>query len=55
MGGEVGPSLTNERAKRSYESVRELVTDPPPPMPKLYPSRITQGDVRDVSAYVETL
>jgi mono/diheme cytochrome c family protein len=55
MGGEIGPSLSNERARRTYEAVRKIVTDPPPPMPKLYPSRITQTDVRDVSAYVETL
>jgi mono/diheme cytochrome c family protein len=55
MGGEVGPSLVNERAHRSYEAVREFVTEPAPPMPKLYPSRITEADVRDVSAYVESL
>jgi mono/diheme cytochrome c family protein len=55
MGGEIGPSLVNERARRSFESVRAFVNDPPPPMPKLYPSRMTQADIRDVSAYVETL
>lgn len=55
MGGQIGPSLANERARRSFASVRAIVNDPPPPMPKLYPSRLTQADVRDVSAYVETL
>lgn len=55
MGGEIGPSLANERAHRSYESVRAFISDPLPPMPKLYPSRLTENDVRDVSAYVETL
>ncbi len=55
MGAEIGPSLTNERARRSYKAVRAFVTDPLPPMPKLYPSRMTQAEVRDVSAYVESL
>lgn len=55
VGGPIGPSLTNERTRRSYESVRAIVDDPPPPMPKLYPSRLTRADVRDVSAYVESL
>jgi mono/diheme cytochrome c family protein len=55
MGGQIGPSLVNERARRSYDAVRKIVTDPLPPMPKLYPSRMTKADVRDVSAYVETL
>jgi mono/diheme cytochrome c family protein len=55
LGGEIGPSLANERVRRTYRDVRKIVTDPPPPMPKLYPSRMSQADVRDVSAYVETL
>ncbi|HET7814209.1 MAG TPA: cytochrome c [Candidatus Baltobacteraceae bacterium] len=54
-GGPVGPSLRNEHAHRSFESVRSLVSDPQPPMPKLFPSRLTEQDVRDVSGYVETL
>jgi mono/diheme cytochrome c family protein len=54
-GGPVGPSLQNENAKRPYRSVYAIVLDPAPPMPKLYPGRITQSDVRDVSAYVESL
>lgn len=54
-GGEVGPPLINERAKHTYSGVKAIVADPQPPMPKLYPSRITESDVRDVSAYVESL
>jgi len=55
VGGPVGPTLANEHARRAYRSVYAIVVDPAPPMPKLYPSRMTQADVRDVSAYVETL
>lgn len=54
-GGQVGPSLRNESARRSDSAIRAIVLDPEPPMPKLYPVRLTQADVRDVSAYVETL
>jgi ubiquinol-cytochrome c reductase cytochrome c subunit len=54
-GGAVGPPLQNENARRPYRSVYAIVLDPAPPMPKLYPGRITQSDVRDVSAYVESL
>lgn len=54
-GGEIGPALVNERAKHSYEGIRAIVLDPQPPMPKLYPSVMTQADVRDVTAYVESL
>jgi ubiquinol-cytochrome c reductase cytochrome c subunit len=54
-GGQVGPSLRNESARRNDAAVRAIVLNPEPPMPKLYPARMTQADVRDVSAYVETL
>ncbi len=55
VGGQVGPTLRNERVRRSYAAVHAIVLDPEPAMPKLYPARLTQADVRDVSAYVETL
>ncbi|HKU66506.1 MAG TPA: cytochrome c [Candidatus Baltobacteraceae bacterium] len=54
-GGQIGPALQNESARRPYRSVYAIVLDPAPPMPKLYPSRLTKSDVRDVSAYVESL
>jgi hypothetical protein len=47
--------LHNERLRRKYRDVYALVVDPAPPMPKLYPSRLSLSDVRDVSAYVESL
>jgi mono/diheme cytochrome c family protein len=55
VAGPIGPSLHNERLRRKYRDVYALVVDPAPPMPKLYPSRLSLSDVRDVSAYVESL
>lgn len=55
VDGPIGPALKDERARKSFEQVRAIVSDPQPPMPKLYPARLTRADVRDVSAYVETL
>jgi len=54
-GGSIGPVLARERNRRSYREVRAVVLDPQAPMPKLFPSRLTRADVRDVSAYVESL
>lgn len=54
-GGQIGPALQNENARHPYRFVYAFVLDPAPPMPKLYPGRLTQRDVRDVSAYVESL
>ena len=55
VSAQVGPSLQNENARHPYRFVYAFVLDPAPPMPKLYPSRLTKSDVRDVSAYVESL
>lgn len=55
VDGPIGPPLKNERSRRTFEAVRAIVADPQPPMPKLYPSRLTKADVTDVSAYVESL
>lgn len=52
---EIGPSLIAERRRKSFAQVQAIVLDPVAPMPKLYPSRMTKGQVRDVSAYVESL
>lgn len=54
-GTQIGPSLKNERLRRSYQTVRDIVNDPQPPMPKLYPGRLTENQVKDVTAYVESL
>ena len=54
-GGQVGPALHNESVRRTTAQVRGIVLDPEPPMPKLFPARLSASDVRDVAAYVETL
>ncbi|HZZ65481.1 MAG TPA: c-type cytochrome [Candidatus Baltobacteraceae bacterium] len=54
-GGGIGPSLVDQARRKSFAQVQEIVLDPAAPMPKLYPSRMTKGQVRDVSAYVESL
>jgi mono/diheme cytochrome c family protein len=54
-GGQVGPALRNESTRRSTAQVRSIVLNPEPPMPKLFPARLSASDVRDVAAYVETL
>jgi mono/diheme cytochrome c family protein len=53
--GPVGPALQGEHSRRSFSATEAIVLDPDPPMPKLYPSRLTKADVRDVTAYVESL
>lgn len=53
--GPVGPSLAKERKRRSLADVEAIVRDPDPPMPKLYPGTLSERDVKDVSAYVESL
>jgi mono/diheme cytochrome c family protein len=54
-GGQVGPALRNESLRRTAAAVRAIILQPEPPMPKLFPVRLSASDVRDVSAYVETL
>ncbi|HEY8312748.1 MAG TPA: cytochrome c [Candidatus Baltobacteraceae bacterium] len=54
-GGAIGPALRGERKKHSLDRVIDIVKNPDPPMPKLFPAQMTQRDVLDVSAYVESL
>ncbi len=53
--GPIGPSLAHESAKRSAEKVRAIIINPDPPMPKLYPRDLSDADVADLAAFVETL
>lgn len=52
-GGAIGPQLKSRHG--SLARIESFVRDPEPPMPKLYPARLTDADVRDVSRYVESL
>ena len=51
----VGPSLAHEKQRKNYEHTVSWIENPDPPMPKLYPSPLSEKDVDDVAAYVETL
>lgn len=53
--GGVGPSLKNERSRKNEAAAIAWIEDPQPPMPKLYPSRLTDVDVANLAAYVESL
>ena len=54
-GGYVGPSLRHESMRLDYNALVSWIDDPQPPMPKLYPKYLTENEVRDVAAYVESL
>jgi mono/diheme cytochrome c family protein len=53
--GGVGPSLKNEKSRKDHAAAVAWIKNPQPPMPKLYPSPLSEKDVNDVAAYVETL
>ena len=55
IGGRIGPSLRNERKRTSATAIRTAISDPVPPMPKLYPAELRAQDVDDLTAYVESL
>jgi mono/diheme cytochrome c family protein len=53
--GGVGPSLKDEKSRKNTAAAIAWIKNPQPPMPKLYPSPLSEKDVTDVAAYVETL
>ncbi|MBV9104200.1 MAG: cytochrome c [Candidatus Eremiobacteraeota bacterium] len=53
--GGVGPSLRNEKSRKNMSQAIAWIKNPKPPMPKLYPSPLSEKDVTDLAAYVETL
>jgi mono/diheme cytochrome c family protein len=54
-GGGVGPSLKGEKSRKDTAAAIAWIKNPQAPMPKLYPSPLSERDVADVAAYVETL
>jgi len=54
-GGGVGPSLKEEKSRKDDAAAIAWIKNPQPPMPKLYPSPLSEKDVADVAAYVESL
>ena len=53
--GHIGPSLAHEKSRMSYAKTVSVIEDPTVPMPKLYPTPLTQQDVEDVASFVQTL
>ena len=53
--GGIGPSLKGERARKNESQTVAWIKNPTPPMPKLYPGSISEKDVNDVAAYVQSL
>ena len=54
-GGGVGPSLLGESARKTHMGVVAWIKYPQPPMPKLYPSPLTERDVEHLASYVSSL
>jgi mono/diheme cytochrome c family protein len=53
--GGLGPSLRDERKRKTYAQTITWIEDPVSPMPKLYPSPLSDKDVADVATFVQTL
>jgi alcohol dehydrogenase (cytochrome c) len=53
--GGVGPKLQGEKSRKNFAAVVAQIKNPAPPMPKLYPSPLSEKDVNDLAAFVETL
>ncbi len=51
----MGPSLINEGSRKNLQQAVSWIKNPMPPMPKLFPATLSEQDVRDVAAYVESL
>ncbi len=54
-GGRIGPALVGLRKREPAEKIRAQIEHPDPPMPKLYPSKLTIQDLNDIAAYVGSL
>ena len=53
--GGVGPSLKNEKSRKNFDQTVAWIKNPQPPMPKLFPSPLSEKDVEDVAAFVQTI
>ena len=54
-GGGIGPALAGEKTRRNYDQTVAWIKSPDPPMPKLFPYPLSERDVADVAAYVQSL
>ncbi|MDQ2857802.1 MAG: c-type cytochrome [Candidatus Eremiobacteraeota bacterium] len=53
--GGVGPSLKGEKSRKNHAAVVAWIKNPKAPMPKLYPSPLSEKQVNDIATYLETL
>jgi alcohol dehydrogenase (cytochrome c) len=53
--GGVGPQLKNESSRKNLDATAAFIKNPQEPMPKLYPSPMSEQDVNKVAAYVQSL
>ena len=53
--GGVGPALLGEKKKKTTAATVAWIKNPQPPMPKLYPTPLSEKDVADVASYVQSL
>jgi mono/diheme cytochrome c family protein len=53
--GGIGPALAAEKSRKDAAAVKAWIENPSPPMPKLWPGTLSDADLADVTAYVETL
>jgi len=53
--GGMGPPLKNEHIRKDEVAAADWIKKPAPPMPALYPGVLSEKDVRDVAAFVESL
>jgi ubiquinol-cytochrome c reductase cytochrome c subunit len=51
----IGPPLANVKAHMTLAATVTQIKSPAPPMPKLFPAPLSEQDVNDVAAYVQTL
>lgn len=53
--GPIGPSLQKLSVRKNADQIAAAIRNPDPPMPKLYPGTLSDADVADLTAFVETL
>jgi mono/diheme cytochrome c family protein len=53
--GGVGPPLIDESERQNLERTIVWIENPNPPMPRLYPSPLSERDVEDVAAFVQSI
>jgi alcohol dehydrogenase (cytochrome c) len=52
--GGTGKSLTKLSARRTFQSTIQWLENPTPPMPKLFPSPLSERDVRDIALFIRS-